>query len=133
VSGQLLPTIDVDSAPFWEGCRDHRLLAQQCGDCGTTQFPSAPICRNCRSRNLAWTDLPKVGSLYSWVVVHHGVTRQFRERAPYTVAIAEFLPGVRVPSQLVGSDPETLVANLPIRVEFVDTEEGVTLYQFVVA
>ena len=34
-----LPIADEDTLVFWEGCRRHRLLIQQCDDCHAFRFP----------------------------------------------------------------------------------------------
>ena len=39
-----IPEADPDSAPFWAGCRDGKLLLQRCADCRAFRYPPASGC-----------------------------------------------------------------------------------------
>jgi uncharacterized OB-fold protein len=131
VTSHLLPIADPDTAPFWEACREHRLVAQRCDDCGAFRFPPSPICDRCRSWNATWTPLPLPGRLYSWIVAHHSVVPEFAE-LPYVIGIVEFEPGVRMPGRVL-VDPDDCVPDMPLDVAFKDVAPTVSLPEFVPA
>lgn len=56
--------VDHDSAFYWEGARDGRLLAQRCVGCASLWHPPGPVCPHCQC--LEWTveDLALHGELY---------------------------------------------------------------------
>ena len=40
------PIISEINKPFWDGCRAHKLMAQQCTHCAERRYPAAAICPN---------------------------------------------------------------------------------------
>ena len=51
-----LPEPNSVSEPFWEGCREGKLLFQRCLECGKANFDPAAACRNCLSTQLEWEE-----------------------------------------------------------------------------
>jgi len=43
------PAMSKINKPFWDGCRAHKLMAQQCTQCRELRYPAAAICPNCLS------------------------------------------------------------------------------------
>lgn len=126
-----LPEPDPDSAPFWEGCRAHRLLLQRCGDCMAWRFPPGPRCAGCGSPRSTWHDASGRGTVYSWIVVTHPVPREvYAAEVPYVVALIELEEGVRMPTNLVGCDPRAVTAAMAVEVIFDDVTPAVTLPRF---
>lgn len=132
VTSRFLPVADPDSAPFWEACREHRLVAQRCNDCGAFRFPPSPVCDRCRSWDTTWADLPRPGTLYSWIVARHTVVPEFAEQLPYVVGVVEFVPGVRIPGR-IDVDPENVQAGMALDVTFRDVDSTTSLPEFVPA
>lgn len=127
----LRPIPDQDSQQFWDACKAHRLVAQTCRRCERPQFPPGPRCRSCRADEFTWSRLPETATLYSWVVIHHAVIDEFRREAPYVAAMVDVVPGVRMPTKLVGcSDVDSLFAGMQLTVEFVDDPAGFTLHNY---
>jgi uncharacterized OB-fold protein len=81
-----LPVPDTDSAPFWDACREHRLVAQRCSDCGTWRFPPRGVCPNCSSWNAEWRELARTGTIQTFVAPHRAFTPGFADEAPYVIA-----------------------------------------------
>jgi uncharacterized OB-fold protein len=128
-ASRFVPVADPDTAPFWEACREHRLVAQRCDDCGAFRFPPSPICDRCRSWRATWAPLPLPGRLYSWIVARHAVVPEFAAELPYVVGIVEFAVGVRVPGRL-RVEPEDVVPGMEVGVVFNDVADGVSLPEF---
>lgn len=118
VTAGAIPVPDADSLPFWEGCRDHRLLLQRCEDCSRLRFPPSPVCSHCRSWETLWEEVPPRGEVYSWIVVHHAVTQALQDDVPYAVALVEIAAGVRIPGRLSAIDFRAIHAGMPVRVIF---------------
>lgn len=132
VTSRFLPIADPDTAPFWEACREHRLVAQRCSDCGAFRFPPSPLCDHCRSWNATWEPLPLPGRLYSWIVAHHSVVPEFADELPYVVGIVELGPNVRVPARVL-VEPDDVTAGMLLDVTFKDVDASVSLPEFVPA
>lgn len=125
-----LPVPDPDTAPFWEGTKQHRLLIQHCSDCGAWRFPPSDLCYRCRSWNYEWEEVSGRGKVFSWVVVVHPVIKDLKEQVPYVVALVELEEGVRLPTNLVNVDPADVRADMPLKLTFQEIEGGFTLPVF---
>ena len=128
--GKPVPVPDIDSAPFWEGCRQHRLMIQRCAACGHLRFPPAGMCPNCRSMESDWVGACGHGRLYSWIVIRHPVPREiYAGDVPYVVALVDLEEGVRIPTNMICT-PEELVGDMPVEVVFDDVSPDLTLPKF---
>lgn len=126
-----MPVIDHLSAPYWEGCRAHRLRLQRCVDCGKHRFPSGPVCPSCQSARAEWIEARGTGRVYSWIVVRHPIPAEiYAEEVPYVVALVELDEGPRMPTNIVGCDPDAVTAGMPVEVTFRDVDERISLPVF---
>ena len=126
-----VPVADADSEPFWEGCREHRLLIQRCTSCGTFCFPPHRSCPKCRSEASDWVEASGRGNVYSWIVVNHPVPREvFAGEVPYVVALIDLDEGVRMASNIIGCDPHAVTAGMPVEVVFEQGQGGMVLPKF---
>ena len=129
-----VPAPDPDSAPFWAGCRDHRLMLLKCVACGAFRYPPGPVCPHCRARESEWVQSPGRGKVYSWIVVTHPVPKEvYAADVPYVVALIELDEGVRIASNIVGCAPADVCGDMRVEVRFDDVAPGVTLPRFVPA
>lgn len=126
-----IPVADPDSAPFWEGCRQGKLLIQHCNSCNQNQFPPGNICSSCRSDALVWKEASGRGTVFSWIVVVHPIPKPvYAEDVPYVVALVELEEGVRMPTNIVGCDSDKIAAGMPVKVFFDRVDGDVVLPRF---
>jgi hypothetical protein len=125
-----LPFADIDTAPYWEAAREHRLIAQRCGDCGTLLFPPKPRCPACLTSELTWTDLSGTGTVYSFCVMHMSLIPGYEP--PYVVAQIELddQPGLRITTNVVDCAVDAVRIGLPVAVTFEERTPETTLPQF---
>ena len=83
-------TPTLDDRRFWELCAERRLCFQRCADCKTLRHPPAPMCSRCQSTRSEWTDAPRVGTLFSYTVVHHPSHAAASSAVPYNIVLVEF-------------------------------------------
>ena len=121
------PAPDADTAPFWEGCRRHRLLLQRCADCAAWRFPPRPRCASCRSDQFSWRQVSGHGTIASYTVCHPPVLPAFADRVPYNVIVVQLAEGPFIVSNLVDAEPGVDVS---VEVTFVDVDHELTLPQF---
>lgn len=109
--------------PFWEGCREHRLLMQTCNDCGYVRWPPSPVCPECWSQESTWQELAGTGELVSWVTFHVPFLPSFEADLPYTVVEVELDEG---PRYLGGLVDDVAVEELTqgLRMEATYVEQG---------
>lgn len=123
------PGINDDTAFFWEGVAQGRLLAQRCGGCGALRHPPRPGCPACGSLSWDPATLSGLGEVYSFVVYHHPPHPAFE--VPYVVAVVALAEGVRMVSNIVGIAPSDVRIGTPVEVSFerVDGELVLPLFR----
>lgn len=123
-----LPFPTPTSEPFWDGCREGKLLYQRCQACGTTLFNPAAACRRCLSPDLSWEESAGLGSVYSWTVVWRPQTPAFT--VPYAVIIIDMDEGYQMLSSLIDCDSEVLRLGRRVKVDFRKISDEITLPYF---
>ena len=124
-----LPRVNPDNAPFWEGCREHRLLLPFCTECGRPHLPPGPVCPYCFSERLKWRPASGRGQISSFVVVHKAWFPAFAPDIPYNVAQIELEEGPRLTAAILNAPPSALAIGLPVEVAF-QNRDGTTLPYF---
>ena len=125
-----LPKPDQDSVVYWEAARRHELLLQQCGACNQFRFYPRSICPNCLSDEFEWRRAAGRGIVYSFTVIHRPPFPAFRDKVPYVLALVELSEGVRMMTNIVDCNPNTVEIGMAVEVTFEDVTEEVTLPQF---
>jgi uncharacterized OB-fold protein len=132
VAPRPLPIPDEDSRPFWEGCRRGELLIQHCADCGRPRFHPRHMCPRCQSVRCDWVRASGKGVIFSRVVCHPPVLPAFQDRVPYAVVLVELDedPSLRMVGNLLGCPPEEARIGRPVRVDFEEVSDEITLPQW---
>ena len=139
----LLPPIDEDSRPFWDGTLAGELRVQSCGECGRLRFPPRPMCPWCQSLQSTWQVMSGRGTIYSFVVPHPPLLPAYGEFAPYNVvlvALSEDLT-IRMVGNLVADedaainsvDPADIQIGAGVQVVFPRVTDEVALPRWVLA
>lgn len=121
-----LPTIDPDSAPWWEACERGELLVRRCDGCGHAHHYPRRRCPTCWSEDVRWEVASGRGRLHTWSVVHRNGLPPFGDRVPYVAAIVELEEGPRVATNVVGADPAALRIDQDLVVVF-ERDDGATV------
>jgi uncharacterized protein len=125
-----LPTISELNRPYWDGLKRHELRLQKCAGCSTIWSPPAPLCPQCWSRDLVWTQLSGRGRVNSWVVFHQSYFRGFDADLPYNVTEVELDEGPRLLTNLVGIANDQIRAGMPVEIVYDDMTDAITLAKF---
>lgn len=125
-----LPSPTPWSKPFWAGCKNRKLMIQQCNGCKKFVFYPKLFCPFCLSQDLSWAEASGKGRVYSYTVVHSYQPRKFADDVPYVVAIIELDEGVRMMSNVVHCKPQEVACDMKVEVLFDDVTEEVTLPRF---
>jgi uncharacterized OB-fold protein len=119
-----LPVPDTETAPYWEGAREGRLLIKSCRSCGRAFFYPRTYCPRCGSSDTEWTEASGRGTVYTYTVVYQNDLPPFRDRLPYVVAIVELEEGVRMTSNVEGVPAEDVRCDMPVVVSFREEDRG---------
>jgi uncharacterized protein len=125
------PALTQDNAFWFEGARAHQLLIQRCTSCGTLRHPPLPACAVCGSLGWDTVESSGRGTVYSYVVVHDPQVAAFEY--PLPIGLVELEEGTRVVANLGGVGPGDITIGMPVRAEFVDHDEELSLPVFVPA
>ena len=125
-----LPIPSVESKPFWDGCKEHKLLLPRCNQCGSYRFPPTATCPKCLSTEWAWAKSTGRGKIYSFGVYHRVYHQAFEADVPYALVVVELEEGPRLVSNVVNCPAEQLKCDMPVEAVFEDIAEDTTLYKF---
>ncbi len=116
------PLPDVNepaSAPYFEGAARGELLVTRCAGCDRYVWFPQPACPSCGGE-LEWAPVSGRGSLFSWAVVRRPFLPAFADKVPFVAALVELEedPAVRIVTNIVDAEPETLRAGAAVTVTF---------------
>ncbi|QBY56520.1 Zn-ribbon domain-containing OB-fold protein [Cupriavidus oxalaticus] len=121
----------MDTAAFWAGTRERRLLAQFCTQTGQWQAYPRPGSVYTGRRGLEWREVSGDGVLASWTVDR--MDAPAASGAPRTQAWVDLNEGLRILSWLVECDPARLRVGLAVRVAWIALHDGLHWPAFSVA
>ena len=137
----LLPPIDQDSAPFWEGALRGELRLQKCGETGRLIFPPRPLSPWGPRTPPVWTTVSGRGTIWSFAVPHPPLLSPFSELAPYNVIVVALDedPTIRLVGNLLVEaggeidevDPAEIEIGANVRVVFEKLTEQIALPRWV--
>lgn len=123
IPGRPLPQVTAQNEFFWTAGADGELRIQECQDCQALIHPPQPICRYCRSQKLGVRTVSGRGTLAGFTVNHRFGFPDLPP--PYVVAqvaVAED-PRVRLTTNIVDCDPQTLELGQPVQVTFQQADD----------
>jgi uncharacterized OB-fold protein len=125
----IAPTPTEVSRPFWDACKEHRLIMQQCAACANYMFYPAYMCPHCGCSELRWEQVSGRGSIHSITTVHHPADPVFAQSTPYVVALIQLDEGPVMMSNIVGEDRLDSSIGDRVEVTFEETN-GITLPRY---
>ncbi|PZC46655.1 MAG: hypothetical protein C1O27_001797 [Chloroflexi bacterium] len=129
-STKVIPHADLETTPYWEAAREHKLKLPKCSQDGTFVFPPRPICPKCHSDKLEWTELSGRGAVYTFTIMHDKMVAGFDP--PYVVAQVELeeQAGLRLQSNILECPVPDVYIGMPVEVTFEDRSEEISVPQF---
>jgi uncharacterized OB-fold protein len=124
------PPVSDAGAPFWDATRERRLVLPWCVACERPIWYPREVCPACLGDDIEWRASSGLGSVYA-VSVHHlpGPMRD-PSAGPYAVALVELAERVRMMSNIVDCEPDTVEAGMAVRVTWHPLSDGRHLPQF---
>ena len=116
------PRISCDTAEFWAGCKEHKLIFRKCSNCGKVIWPAGYLCPDCLCEKSESVELAPEGALYSYVVMHKPFHPSLADKVPYVVAAVDLADGVRIIANILDCDIERLRCGDSVVIDFADAE-----------
>jgi len=113
-----IPKPNADTAPFWEACKEGRLLYQQCSACHTVQFFPRQHCTHCMATSLEWKDSSGIGRVYSHTTVYRAPSSAFKADTPYVIALVDLEEGFRLMVDMIETPIEKVTIGAPVNIVF---------------
>lgn len=111
-----------ESAHFWRGCAEGRLLLQRCLDHGHLQYPPGTLCRRCASVHWDWFEACRRGRIEAFSLVTRPPVPAFAAYVPYMIVIVRLTEGPILETwlRIDGRTPEIndVMIGMPVRIEF---------------
>lgn len=125
-----LPTVTPETADYWAGCAEGKLLLRRCRDCGSVYHYPRAVCPDCAGDRTGWIEADGTGELYSFAVMDERAGWP-EEALPHVLAYVELAEGPRMVTNVVDADPGRLSIGDPLEVRFVATDrDGVAIPVF---
>ena len=64
-----IPTPDMETQLFWDGCKDGVFLVRHCNACNEDHFYPRPFCPKCWSDDVEWKQATGRGTVYTYSIV----------------------------------------------------------------
>ena len=77
-----VPAPTHESARYWEGLKERKLLLQRCAACNRLRHYPRPMCDACHSMEYDWVEASGRGAVHSWTVTHHAFHHGFKFALP---------------------------------------------------
>jgi uncharacterized OB-fold protein len=118
-------TSDPVMQPFWEGCRQHKLLLQREPATGIVHWPPKPA--YWAGGPLEWFEASGRGIVYSYVVAHEPFLPALKHLLPHIMVLVALQEGPRLVGYMVDCTPEQMRFDMPVRLAFRQLTDDVTL------
>ena len=125
-----LPVITEESRPFWEGCRQGKLMLQYCSQCQHYQFYPRLYCVQCGMATPEWVEVSGRGVVYSYTIIRQNKSPQFTNDTPYNVALVQLAEGPRMLSNIVDIPLSEIRVDMPVMIVFDAVTDAIALPRF---
>ena len=111
----------------------YSLTGEICHHCGSKVFPPRDVCPECAKPAYDPLQLSGRGEVYSFTTVHEPPA-DFRDQAPYSIALIKLEDGPMLTAQLTDVEPEEVRIGMPVemvtRKLTQDGDEGLIQYGY---
>lgn len=115
--------------PFWEACREGKLLLHRCNACGRSYWP-ASRCVEHGAQTMEWVPASGHGTLYTYTVMHHAYTASMKGKTPYVVGVIKLDEGPFFHSNVVDCPLESIAIGMRLVMTMTQHESGLTMPVF---
>ena len=123
------PIVSPETKPFWDATAEGKLVLPKCQHCGSINWYPKVFCPECGKFGVDWIDAAGTGTIYTFAITRRGAGA-YAQAGPYVLAYVELDEGMRIMTNIVDADLETLAIGDKVQVVFHDTGAGTALPRF---
>jgi uncharacterized protein len=109
------------------------VLTANCEKCGAPILSGEDLCPLCILVRKSGQESELTGSVYSFSIVHRGVSERFKSKIPYVLALVHVEGGGRLLSNIVDSPVDQIKIGARVRAILGEDPEGRPLVQFILS
>ena len=130
--GMPVPAFEIDTAAFWDGCKQHTLMIQRCKRCGTYRHAPAPVCHECHSFEHEFVESQGIGEVYTYSIIQHPVHPATKAAVPYNTVVVQLLDcgGAKIVSNLIEANNDDIKIGMRVQVAWEDVTPEIALPRF---
>ena len=118
-------TDDPVMKPFWDGCKQGKLLLQREKRTGVVHWPPKPA--YWKGDKLEWFEASGRGEVYSYVVAYAPFLPALEHMLPHIMVIVQLDEGPRLVGYMIDCKPVEMQFGMKVSVAFRELNEDVTL------
>jgi len=111
------------SGTHWQAAREGRLALPWCASCARYHWPVRAACPHCGGVPV-WRDASGTGTIAAWSIVRRAVNPELADATPYVIAFVELDEGVRIFTNIVDCDLDSVKVGQKVKVVFKPSEGG---------
>jgi uncharacterized OB-fold protein len=118
------PALNPGDQPYFDAAAEGKLMLKKCADCGQHHHYPRALCPFCMSERVQWVQAKGTGEIYTFSVS--------RRAGPvvYCIAYVTLDEGVKMMTNIVDCDLDSIKIGQKVKVAFKKTEGGVSMPVF---
>ena len=105
-----IPELHPEHQAYWDAASEGKLLLKRCTQCDEIHYYPRVLCPYCMSEKIEWIEAMGKGEIYTYSVMRHGT--------PYAIAFVELEEGVRMMTNIVDCDLDSVHIGQKVYVVF---------------
>jgi uncharacterized OB-fold protein len=97
---------------------------QWCNRCQAGIYYPRWLCPRCLRDDLSWRQSAGQGELYTFNVVHQAANPMMADMVPYVIALVDLDEGVRMVSNVIGTDVSDIKIGMALQVDWEPLSDG---------
>jgi uncharacterized OB-fold protein len=118
------PAMNPGDEPYFQAAAEGKLMLKKCSACGEVHHYPRALCPFCFSDKVEWTQAKGTGVIYTYSVTRRGGP------VPYCIAYVTLDEGVKMMTNIVDTDLDTIKIGQKVKVVFKKSENGTSVPMF---
>jgi uncharacterized OB-fold protein len=93
--------MEFTAKAYFDFIGEGKIMGSRCGACGDVSLPPRPVCKECGSVDMCWTELGGGGEVRAYTVINIPLSRM-EGRCPYAVGVVKLDDGPSVSGLILG-------------------------------